>query len=124
MDQCFSDADSKDLYLPVDPATDAPVVSDMLGDTQSLLETVRSILALRHQEEDLQAQPNLKVLYMEKGTLPFVYQRGERICAVNPSSKKVSARIDVGDRTALWQVGAGSLAGGLVTLEPQSFIVF
>ena len=120
----FSDADSKDLYLPVDPDADAPVVSDMLGAEGSLLETVRSILKLRHQEEDLQAQPNLKILYMDKDTLPFVYQRGERICAVNPSSKKVSARIDAGNRTALWKVGTGTLAGGLVTLDPQSFIVF
>jgi maltose alpha-D-glucosyltransferase/alpha-amylase len=120
----FSDADEKDLYLPVDPAGDAPVVSEMLEDPSSLLHMVRSILSLRHKDPDLQAVPNLKILYMEKGSLPFVYQRGERICAVNPSSECVSAAVDVPDRQALWQIGSGTLAGGMVTLQPQSFIVF
>lgn len=120
----FSDAESKDLYLPTDPAADAPVVSEMQKEAGSLLETVRSILALRHQEKDLQAQPNLEILYMERGELPFVYRRGGRICAVNPSSKKVSARIDEQDKEPIWQVGAGTLSGGIVTLDPQSFAVF
>ncbi|HCI74600.1 MAG TPA: glycosylase [Lachnospiraceae bacterium] len=119
----FSDADAACLYLPVDPAQDAPVVSEMMQDADSLLGTVRSILALRHKEEDLQGQPNLEVLYQKKGELPFVYRRGNRICAVNPSSKTVSAPIDAEDRKPVWQVGAGNLKDGVLTLKPQSFII-
>ncbi len=120
----FSGADEKDLYLPVDPSQDAPVVSEMQKDPDSLLNTVRSLLKLRREEEDLHGQPNLKILYAESGKLPFVYQRGERICAVNPSSGQVSVRIDAGDRDAVWKVGEGSLQDGVLTLEAQSFVVF
>ena len=120
----FSEAKEEDLYLPTDPSGDAPVVSEMLEDPDSLLNTVRSLLALRNREEDLHAQSNLDIVYMEPGKLPFVYRRGERICAVNPSSKRVSVPVNIADREALWQTGSGSLAGGVLTLEAQSFSVF
>lgn len=120
----FSDADPKDLYLAVDPSADAPVVSEMQEDPDSLLNCVKSVLHLRHQEEDLQSKPNLEILYMEAGKLPFVYQRGERICAVNPSSSTVCVKIGKEDREALWQVGSGSLKDHVLTLEPQSFVVW
>ena len=93
-------------------------------DPDSLLHTVRFLLKLRREEEDLHGQPNLKILYAESGKLPFVYQRGTRICAVNPSSEQVSVRIDAEDRNALWKIGEGTLKDGVLTLEAQSFVVF
>ncbi len=119
----FSAGDEKDLYLPVDPSKDAPVVSEMRNDPDSLLNTVRSVLSLRQKEDDLHGQPNLKILYMESGKLPFVWQRGERILAVNPSSKAVCVRLDVEDRSVMWSIGNGKLEDGMLTLEAQSFIV-
>ena len=120
----FSQAKPQDLYLPVDPSSDAPVVSEMLEDPDSLLNMVRALLKLRSSEEDLHAQPNLRILYAEPGKLPFVYQRGERICCVNPSSKKVCVKLDEKDREAVFQVGGGHLFGGILTLEEQSFCIF
>ena len=120
----FSDSDEQNLYLPVDPMKDAPVVSEMLKDPDSLLNTVRSLLKLRHAEDDLHGQPNLKILYMESGRLPFVYQRGSRICAVNPSSETVCVKLDSGDRNAVWKIGEGTLQDGALMLQAQSFAVF
>ncbi len=119
----FSQAEDDQLYLPVDPSKDAPVVSEMLQDEDSLLNCVKSVLKLRHADPDLQAAPNFKVLYMEEKKLPFVYQRGSRICAVNPSSKKVSAALDLEDRAVIWQVGSGELKNQTLTLAPQSFVI-
>lgn len=119
----FSEADAKDLYLPVDPSSYAPVVSEMLEDQDSLLNCVKSILALRHSDPDLQSVPNFEILYMEEKKLPFVYKRGNRIMAVNPSSQTVSAPVNEPDRNAIWQVGSGELKDGTLTLQPQSFVV-
>ena len=120
----FSKGREQDLYLPVDASQDAPVVSEMLEDPDSLLNTVRSVLKLRREEEDLHGQPNLKILYAESGKLPFVYQRGARICAVNPSSGQVSVRLDAADRNVVWKIGEGTLKDKVLTLQPQSFVVF
>ena len=51
----FSQAPADRLYLPVDPAEDAPTVESQERDPDSLLHTVRRIIALRHSWEDLQA---------------------------------------------------------------------
>ena len=120
----FSDSDSENLYLPVDPSPDAPVVSEMMKEPDSLLNTVRAVLSLRRNEEDLKASPNLKILYMEEKKLPFVYERGKRICALNPSSKPVSVTIGAGSRDALFEIGSGTLESGVLTLKPQSFAIF
>ncbi|MBP3873100.1 MAG: glycosylase [Lachnospiraceae bacterium] len=121
----FSDAAQDKLYLPVDPSSDAPVVSEMLEDPDSLLNTIRSVLRIRHEDADLKAGPNLEIMYMENGKLPFVYRRGNRIMAVNPSSEEQSARTGTSDtRSLLFGIGAGSLENGKITLEPQSFVIF
>jgi hypothetical protein len=61
---------------------------------------------------------------MEKNRLPFAYMRGKRIMAVNPSSKETAAYIGEESREVLWSVGTGSLNGGILTVGPQSFVVF
>ena len=58
------------------------------GDPDSLLNTVRALLKLRHDEPDLQADGELKVLCAEKGR-PFVYRRGNLTLALNPSGEKL-----------------------------------
>lgn len=125
----FSDAAPEDLYLPVDPSEDAPTVENQERDSNSLLNTVRSLLTLRHTDPDLQSSQNLEILYMKEGKLPFVCRRGHRILAVNPSSQTASADIKassspLGALAPIWSIGGGSLNNGTITLEPQSFVVF
>ncbi|GHU24950.1 alpha-amylase [Spirochaetia bacterium] len=116
----FSNAAPEKLYLPVDPAPGAPTVETQEKDSSSLLNTVKAILKLRHGEPDLQAQPNLEILYAEKGKVPFIYRRGSFVIAVNPSTDAVSAPVK-GAGTPVFTIGTGTLDNGECRLNAQSF---
>ena len=123
----FSEGKASDLYLPVDSSADAPTVAAQEKDPVSLLNTVRAILALRHQEEDLQADADFKVVCSESGK-PFVYMRGGLLCAVNPSGTEQSVALpaDVAEKlssSVLFELGRISLEQGVLTVGAQSFAV-
>ena len=119
----FSEAKSCDIYLPVDNSSDAPTVEDQETDPDSLLNTVRRILHVRHENTDLQAEPNLEIIRAECGELPFVYKRGELFLAVNPSGRTVSVPCMYNGKL-LFAIGGGSLHQSRLTVEPQSFVIF
>ena len=121
----FSAAKPEDLYLPVDPADDAPVVDEEIGREGSLLRTVRAVLALRHREPELQADGGLKLLHAASGDPLFAYARGSRILAVNPSGSARSAFLPlaVEGKAPIFLIGGFSAAQNRLTLEPQSFLV-
>lgn len=119
----FSTGEPDALYLPVDPAEDAPSVEAQEADAGSLLHTVKALLALRHAEEDLQADADFAVVYAESGKLPFVYRRGGLLIAVNPSSETTVAPVDAADRREIFSIGKGEAKGGAITLGAQSFVV-
>jgi maltose alpha-D-glucosyltransferase/alpha-amylase len=118
----FSDADAGALYLPVDPAADAPTVQEQEADPDSLLNTVRALLKLRHAEADLQADGDLEVLCAEKGK-PLVYRRGALTLAVNPSGDKLFAELKGDVSEALYMLGMADVNGGRLVMGPQSFVV-
>ena len=118
----FSTGAKEDLYLPVDAADDAPTVADQEQDPSSLLNTVKAILALRHQEEDLQADAEFSVICSEPG-LPFIYRRGDLILAVNPAGSPASLKIDLFVSEVLYQIGEGAYADGTLSVGAQSFVV-
>lgn len=89
----FSDAPAEQLYLPVDAGADAPTVEAQEADPQSLLNTVRRVINLRHATADLQADSPFSVLYAEHHAYPFIYRRGSLIIAVNPSPRRVTAPV-------------------------------
>ncbi len=120
----FSDAEKEALYLPVDPAPDAPNAEDSMKDPDSLLNMLKALLKLRRSEADLQADRELEILYAEPGRLPFVYRRGARILAVNPGSEEASVKLEAEDRELLFSVGEGSLKDGILKAGPQSFLIF
>ena len=118
----FSTGCADALYLPVDPAADAPTVEAQEKDPGSLLNTVRKILALRHAEEDLQADAAFEPVCTGKDE-PFVYRRGKLLLAVNPSGKKLSAKVETGEKAMLFTLGDVEIEGGKLVLGPQSFVV-
>ena len=85
----FSEASENELYLPQDPAEDAPNAEDQLTDPDSLLSETRRLVALRHRYEDLQAAASFVPLWSSKEHPAFVYGRGGMVLAVNPSSVPV-----------------------------------
>jgi maltose alpha-D-glucosyltransferase/alpha-amylase len=116
----FSEGCEDSLYLPVDDADDAPTVEAQENDPESLISFVREILALRHKEEDLQADAELEILCAEKGK-PFVYRRGSLTIAVNPSEKEAVAELSV-QGEIVYIIGNATL-GSSITLAPQSFVI-
>jgi len=121
----FSTAEADKLYLPVDPANDAPTVEDSEKDESSLLNTLRALLKLRHAEPDLQARANLEIVFAEKSRLPFVYRRGSMLLAVNPGVKAASAQVKgapvPGGSAPLYAIGDCAFEPGSVRMEGQSF---
>ena len=120
----FSTAAPEKLYLPVDPAADAPTIEEQQKDSGSLLNTTRSLLQLRARERDLQATPNFETLYAHAGKLPFVYRRGKFVMALNPSSSEASAPVKAAGGKAAFKIGSASLENGRCTLGAQSFAVW
>ncbi|MDR1949498.1 MAG: hypothetical protein LBQ38_08900 [Spirochaetaceae bacterium] len=121
----FSAAGAEKLYLPVDPAPDAPTVEGEAGKADSLLNSLKAILRLRHSNPELNAQPNLEILYAEKEKLPFVYRRGSLVMAVNPSGAGVQAPVgNVPDGRPIHSIGEGRLEKGICTLGARSFVLF
>lgn len=119
----FSAADPADLYLPVDPAPDAPTAKSQLEDPESLLSVVRALTALRHAHKDLQAGEDLEVLYAEEGKDIFVYRRGSCLIAVNPSGKDAFAPIPAEGKAVLFRLGGGKADAEGIRLCPQSCLV-
>ena len=123
----FSVADGSDLYLPVDDSEDAPTVASQENDPNSLLNTVRSVIALRHQEEDLQADAPLQIVCSETGK-PFIYRRGSLLCIVNPEGKELETALPHSvvsniHGEILFAIGDVSVKDGIVSAGAQSFAV-
>jgi len=119
----FSTGCADSLYLPVDPAPDAPTVAAQEADDDSLLHFVRALLALRQEQEELRVNDNLEILHAVKGDA-FAYRRGGLILAVNPSAREASAPVDVDGKQPLFAVGSGQVEDGRLVLAPQSFVIF
>ena len=118
----FSTCRKEDLYLPVDASPDAPTVEEQERDPASILRTVQTVLALRHQEEDLKADGELHILCGE-AEKPFVYRRGRLILALNPSGKEVRLPMDFPVRQTLLKIGDGNWEEGLLIMGGQSFLI-
>ena len=88
------------------------------------METVRELLALRHRDPELRADADFSVLHAVSGDPLFVFSRGSRIVAVNPSGASRSAKLPQAEaRKPLFRIGGCALEGENLTLEAQSFAV-
>lgn len=114
----FSSANADQLYLPVDPSKDAPTVTDQESNSYSLLNTIKSVLALRHANKDLQAEGNFEVV--SAGTRLLAYRRGKFIIAVNPGEAQVSFTI-AQNAKLIFEIGKCNVSSGIFYLDSQSF---
>ncbi|MCR5371654.1 MAG: DUF3459 domain-containing protein, partial [Clostridium sp.] len=119
----FSDAPADALYLPVDPSPEAPTVESQEAREDSLLHTVRALLALRHQETSLQADEAVEFLCTEKEG-PLVYRRGELLMVLNTTSETLTANVEAPECRPLFSIaGEAASEGGRLTAGPRSFTV-
>jgi glycosidase len=95
----FSDAPAEKLYLPVDPAPDAPTVEDQEKDPASLLNRVRRLIRLKKEQKALKAYAEFVPVYAKPNAYPFVYARANGDAAVlvilNPAARVAEARFTV-----------------------------
>ncbi len=119
----FSDGEPADLYLPVDSAEDAPTVEAQEKDPDSLLNTVRQVLSLRHKESDLQADAAFEVVCSEPDR-PFVYRRGKLVCAVNPTGAALSVQLPADVKgEILFKTGEVLTEDGMLKTAAQTFAI-
>ena len=123
----FSTADAKDIYLPVDTAEDAPTVAAQADDPASLLNSVKSLLAFRHAHKDLNSDAPFKVLYAPKAKddyRPFVWQRGDLICAVNPAGVSIELPLELAEDLKIqYTIGQAEIVNDTLSLGAQSFVI-
>ena len=115
----FSEGCEDALYLPVDPADDAPTVAEQESDPASLLNCVRALTALRHREEDLQADALFEPVHALPGEA-FAYRRGGLLLVINPAREEKPMPVDTAGHEKIFDIG-GAAADG--PMPPQSFIV-
>ena len=60
----FSSAPSEMLYLPVDKSPDAVTVEEQLKEPDSILNTLKKVIAIRHKNADLQSDGDFEVVYV------------------------------------------------------------
>lgn len=114
--------DAAKLYLPVDAAPDAPTVAGEESDSQSLLNTVRALLALRHAEPDLQARAPFEICEAKADSRLFVYRRGSLLLAVNPGLS--TCTFDAPNaKEIVFSLGGCTLTDNTAALQPRSFVV-
>ena len=106
----------------MDPAPDAPTVEKEERNPESLLNTVKALLSLRHREGDLQADAAYETVCAEKDK-PFVYRRGEMLLAVNPAGEAATAKLPAQGMTPVFTLGDAKVNGESLLLGAQSFAV-
>ncbi len=118
----FSEGSEELLYLPVDPAADAPTVEGQEADAGSLLHFVRGLIALRHSLPQLQNDSPFGVYAAKKGSRLFAYRRGELLLAVNPGLTTQTLELD-GTYAPCYTIGAPGVEGSLLSMPAQSFVI-
>jgi maltose alpha-D-glucosyltransferase/alpha-amylase len=118
----FSEASCEKIYLPVDDNPDAPNVENQINEKDSLLNIVKDVVKLRHDNESLQADGCFDLLYAESGKYPLVYRRGDFVIAVNPSNNIVSAPVAANGSVVYSIGGEADISDINIKMAPQSFV--
>ena len=116
----FSDGRAEDLYLPVDPAQNAPTVASQEADPDSMLHFVRNMIALRQAHPALGNYSPFAVHHIGKRL--FAYKRGDYLLAVNPGVAAEDFPLD-GSYETVFAFGKTEWTESAAKLHSQSFLV-
>jgi glycosidase len=120
----FSVAPAASLYLPADPDPQRPTVAGQRGDQNSLLHTVRDLIALRRAHPELGPSGSLEILH---DAYPLAYLRGGQfLVIINPCSRThvlPHDRPELAAATAVKHTGV-NLAQTTITAGPFFFGIF
>lgn len=105
----FSEAEAEALYLPQDPAADAPTAEAGQADPDSLWNEVRKLARLRHATPALQSRGAIEFVYCEPDKYPLAYLRTEgdqRVLVIlNPADRPTRFLCDHKLGQAIYQLG-------------------
>ena len=95
----FSTADKDQLYLPIDTRKNRPCVKQQKEESESLLNHVRNLIALRKSSSALQSRGKLTPLPVKASDRHFAYLResGEErfLVVLNPSAEPINIRLNI-----------------------------
>ncbi len=113
-------------YLPTGCPGNTVCVESEEKREDSLYNTVKNIISLRHKYRDLQADGDFSVLYVKKGEYPLIYKRGSIVIMVNPSLNPAEAELpeEIDMKEVIFKIGDATLNGKKVVMSPQSSIIY
>ena len=118
----FSDGAAEKLYLPVDPNPGKATVAAQEADPNSMLNHIRSVLALRKAHPDLGNYTSFKVVHAREGDKLLAYKRGSYLLAVNPGGEIKKLPLD-GEYEAVYTYGSASIIGSELMVGKHTFTV-
>ncbi len=122
----FSSGSAENLYLPVDEDENAPTVEGQMDDENSLLHTVRKLVALRGESAALQSDGDVAFLNRKGQGYPLVYSRtdgiDEYLICINPTGieQEVSC-VDLEGYETVLQNKEPILERGVLVMPEVSF---
>lgn len=126
----FSEAEEKDLYLPVDSSPCAPCVEEQKDQESSLLHLIRKLIALRQSRDALRAGGEFEVIYARENQYPFAYLRSSEkeniVVVVNPSARQETfeTKLDFSKARLLAGVPLHADSSGALYAQPISFSIY
>lgn len=118
----FSQAAADQLYLPVDPAEDAPHVAQQEADPDSFLNFTRRLITMRRGCPQLNADAPFAIYRAEAGSRLFAWKRQDLLLAVNPGRETLKLLLD-GSYTPHYVLGQSEIDGRELTMPAQSFAI-
>jgi len=130
----FSTGESDKLWMPVDPAPDAPTVADEERDPGSMLNFIRGLIAFRKAHTALAANGGFFPVYAQPHAYPFVFIRAsdteKLLVVINPSAQESTASIKgvlkeqkslIRGTDAKWDEADGTTK---ITIQGKSFAIY
>lgn len=117
----FSKANEKDIYLPIDNNLDNKTVSDQMNDKYSMLNHIKTLFKLRHENECLQSVNNINIIYASDNKKLFIYNRGDFYFVCNPSLYEEQFELPV-EVEYIYGVGE-TILGDKKIIKPSSFAI-
>lgn len=84
----FSTAKPSELYLQQDANLNAPTVENNENNKDSLLNLIRHLTDLRHNNPDLQSINNFELVFAHENSKLISYKRGKFLIVLNPSNEE------------------------------------
>ena len=121
----FSDARSEDLYLPVQE--DGVNVADQLAEENSLLNTTKKLIKLRHGSHALSADGEITFLNHRYNGYPLVYRRsgndGSYLICINPTDREQEFSYPVQNAQVVMENNSVQLDVNGIRLAPVSYAI-